>query len=85
MPHLTESTLASQFEGPGTLTFYWKVSSEANYDYLRFSVDGQVIEEIHGEEDWAQVRYDFPDNRAYTVGDDATIDEFVLSIPRVLH
>jgi hypothetical protein len=26
--------------GEGTLTFWWKVDSEANYDFLQFIVDG---------------------------------------------
>jgi hypothetical protein len=26
--------------GPGTLSFYWKVSSEAGYDFLEFYIDG---------------------------------------------
>jgi len=43
---------------PSTLNFWWKVSSEANYDYLRFTVDG--VEQgaapgISGEVDWTQV------------------------------
>ena len=42
----------------GTLRFWWKVSSEEDYDYLRFTVDGveQVsAPAISGEVDWAEV------------------------------
>jgi V8-like Glu-specific endopeptidase len=34
--------------------FYWKVSSESNYDYLRFYIDGALQEEISGTVDWTQ-------------------------------
>lgn len=39
--------------GPGTLLFYWKVSSEANYDFLEVSVD-EVVQagSISGEVGW---------------------------------
>jgi subtilisin-like proprotein convertase family protein len=40
--------------GPGTLSFYWKVSSEANYDFLEFWVDGVLKSEISGEVNWQQ-------------------------------
>ena len=41
--------------GPGTLSFWWRVSSEANYDYLRFFVDGvSSATPISGETVWAQ-------------------------------
>ncbi|MCX6584743.1 MAG: C25 family cysteine peptidase, partial [Candidatus Aminicenantes bacterium] len=35
--------------------FYWKVSSEANYDYLRFYIDGVQKNQISGTVDWTQV------------------------------
>ncbi len=38
----------------GDLSFYRKVSSENTYDFLRFYVDGAVVESWSGEEDWAQ-------------------------------
>jgi hypothetical protein len=39
--------------GPGTLTFYWRVSSEANYDFLEVLVDNVVQPgSISGEVDW---------------------------------
>ena len=31
------------------LTFAWAVSSEANYDKLKFYVNGNVVENISGE------------------------------------
>lgn len=46
--------------GPGRLTFYWKVSSETDHDFLRFYIDGQEQAAISGEVDWQ--------NRAFDVG-----------------
>jgi subtilisin-like proprotein convertase family protein len=43
--------------GPTTISFKWKVSSEANYDYLIFMVDGVIRNYISGEQDWATVTY----------------------------
>ena len=40
--------------GPGTLTFYWKVSSEQDCDYLRFSLDGSEQFALSGEASWQQ-------------------------------
>ena len=38
--------------GPGLLSFWWKVSSELDYDYLTCSIDGVAIVAISGEVDW---------------------------------
>ena len=44
--------------GPGTLSFWWKVSSEASYDYLEFWIDGVLTNRISGEVDWQQQNFD---------------------------
>ena len=42
--------------GSGTVTFWWKVSSEIDADYLEFRVDGVLIAAISGTKGpWAQV------------------------------
>ena len=41
--------------GPSVVNFYWKVSSEANYDFLRFYIDGALKNQISGETNWAQI------------------------------
>jgi PKD repeat protein len=41
----------------GVVKFYWKVSSEANYDYLRFYVDDVEKTRISGAVNWTQVSY----------------------------
>ncbi|HLP75947.1 MAG TPA: immunoglobulin domain-containing protein, partial [Candidatus Paceibacterota bacterium] len=52
-----KSTLQTTVVGPGTLTFWWKVSSEQGYDFLSFIVDGSAIPtaKIGGEVDWHQI------------------------------
>lgn len=41
--------------GPGALSFWWKVSSEQDYDYLRFDVDGATKPSpISGLTEWQQ-------------------------------
>ncbi len=52
-----ETTLTTKVTGPGTLTFWWKVSSETSSDFLRFRLDfAQVAAapEISGEVNWQQ-------------------------------
>jgi subtilisin family serine protease len=46
--------------GPGRLSFYWRVSSEADMDYLRFMVDGVQEAYLSGEIDWNQMTLDLP-------------------------
>ncbi len=40
-----------------TISFYRKVSSEANYDFFEFYIDGQIIDQWAGEVPWAIVKY----------------------------
>jgi len=41
----------------GQISFYYKVSSEHNYDYLRFYIDGTQQDQFSGNEDWTQVSF----------------------------
>jgi RHS repeat-associated protein len=41
-------------EGPGTVKFQWKVSSESGYDYLEFWIDGIQRDAISGITNWAE-------------------------------
>jgi len=43
--------------GAGSVSFWWKVSSQAGADYLSFSIDGAVKDAIAGEIDWEQKSY----------------------------
>ena len=50
-----ESWLQTTVTGPGTLVFWWKVSSEAAFEYLEFQVNGSTQSgPISGEVDWRQ-------------------------------
>jgi hypothetical protein len=49
-----ESSLSTALVGPGTLSFWWRVSSEESYDNLTLYLDGNVVEKHSGEFDWAQ-------------------------------
>jgi hypothetical protein len=51
------SWIQTTVTGPGTLTFYWKVSSESGWDFLRFYIDGVEQMGISGEVDWTQKTY----------------------------
>lgn len=41
----------------GQISFYYKVSSERYYDYLRFYIDGVLQDEWSGNEGWNQVAF----------------------------
>lgn len=50
-----QSWMQTTVVGPGTLSFWWKVSSESSYDYLEF-YNNNVLQSgrISGEIDWQQ-------------------------------
>ncbi len=50
----------------GNVSFYRKVSSEANYDFLKFYIDGTEMGSWSGTQDWAQFSYPVsPGNRTF--------------------
>jgi PKD repeat protein len=51
------STMETAISGKTSVKFYWKVSSEANYDYLRFYIDGVEQAKIAGNINWTQRTY----------------------------
>ena len=55
----TTSELSVQLEvtSNGTISFFRKVSSEANYDYLYFYIDGSLQDQWAGEVPWGEVSY----------------------------
>tara|TARA_B100001057_G_scaffold173529_1_gene174205 strand:- start:3989 stop:7102 length:3114 start_codon:yes stop_codon:yes gene_type:complete len=55
------SYVETSVDGPGELEFWWRVSSEANYDELVFRVDGAQVQNISGETDWELVSYRVPE------------------------
>jgi len=44
-------------ESDGVLTFWWRVSSEKDWDYLKFYIDGVLMNKISGEVPWQQQKY----------------------------
>jgi len=42
------TTISTRMHGPSTMTFYWRVDSEAGYDYLSF-YDGTSSVQISGQ------------------------------------
>jgi hypothetical protein len=50
-----QSSLQTIVDGSGTLSFYWKVSSEENYDFLEFYIDGALQDRISGSQDWQKM------------------------------
>ena len=56
--HSQESWMEIALTGPGTLEFWWKVSSEAGFDMLEFHLDGvRQPGPISGTVDWQQRTY----------------------------
>jgi C1A family cysteine protease len=57
------SALQTWVYGPGSLSFWWKVSSEPDCDFLRFYIDGtspaNLKQSISGSTGWQQVSCDF--------------------------
>ena len=54
------STLLSSIMGPGTLSFWWKVSSEPDYDFLDFYLDNSLQASISGEVSWEKRTVSIP-------------------------
>ncbi len=89
---LQSSGLTASVTGPGTLTFWWKVSS-AGGDPLFFMLDGSVRFSIDGEVDWTPVTISIPSgshslawvylkNAAGAAGEDAGwLDQVVFTHP----
>jgi hypothetical protein len=64
-----KAALETQVAGPGTISFYWSVSSETRWDALRFEIDGVVqgvaagtpqAAAISGEVGWTPVSVPVP-------------------------
>ena len=57
---LQHSDMSTMVTGPAKITFYWGISSEADYDYLRFYMDGTERSAISGEVGWTQQTFIVP-------------------------
>ncbi|HEX8679241.1 MAG TPA: M12 family metallopeptidase [Chthoniobacterales bacterium] len=65
-PQLTnwgQSSVETNITGPGVVTFWWKVSSQAGSDFLRFDLNNQYLDSvpgISGESGWQQRSVSLP-------------------------
>ncbi|KAF5059726.1 PKD domain protein [anaerobic digester metagenome] len=57
---LAASNLSTSVKGPVIVSFWWKVSSETDFDYLRLLVDGVESAAITGEVDWSRHQFALP-------------------------
>jgi hypothetical protein len=58
----SESWLETTVTGPGTLSFFWKVSSATNSDFLTFLVNAaEVTDRLSGRVDWEPVLFELPE------------------------
>ena len=55
-----ESWMETTVTGPGTFTFWWKISAWPNGDYLHFTLDGVTRESLTGEVNWRPVTCSLP-------------------------
>jgi len=63
----SQMTLTFTSTEPGTIMFYRRVSSEANYDFLIFSIDGEEADRWAGDYWWQQCTYETqPGQHTYT-------------------
>lgn len=51
------TAIHTHVEGPGTITYNWKVSAEDYFDYLFLVVDGYIVDAITGDTPWSQGSY----------------------------
>jgi hypothetical protein len=56
--HEQNDSLTTLVSGPGTISFFWKVSSETSYDKLQLYVDGEcVVDDFSGDRGWEECSY----------------------------
>ncbi|MES2980779.1 MAG: MBG domain-containing protein [Verrucomicrobiota bacterium] len=93
--HSQSSSVSTTISGPGTLSFYWKVSSESAYDFLTLFVNGVEqtgsLAKISGEVNWVQKTVTLPsgnntlewrynkDDSVNTGSDAAWVDQVVFT------
>ena len=62
-----ESWMKATVIGAGTVTFHWKVSSEAGGDILTCYVDGVEHGSVSGETEWGEVAIEFADDARHEI------------------
>jgi hypothetical protein len=75
-----DSWMQTTVSGKGTVSFYWKVSSEGDYyDCLKFYIDGSLQEKISGSVGWEQMTYTITASGSHTLEWRYTKDSYVSS------
>ncbi|BDX06652.1 reprolysin-like metallopeptidase [Planctobacterium marinum] len=59
----TSSISLSEYFAEGTMSFYFKVSSESNWDYLNFYIDDSLQVQWSGELDWQEYSFDIEEGQ----------------------
>jgi hypothetical protein len=62
-----ESYLQTKVNGTGTVSFYWKVSSEGSCDYLEFYIDGGRQDRISDLDDWHYMNFEITGSALHTL------------------
>jgi alpha-tubulin suppressor-like RCC1 family protein len=87
----TASSMRMWIAGPVTVSFWWKVSSETNRDFLSFSAGGVLLTNISGETGWQQctvatppgnqiLKWTYSKDAAGSAGQDAAwVDQLVIT------
>ncbi len=80
IPHNRQTYLESEVVGPGTLSFWWKVSSEQGYDFLTYRMNSTNAASISGNVDWQFQQYAFTagvHRVRWTYSKDASVTNFL--------
>jgi len=75
---LQTTAMSTQVTGPCKVVFYWGVSSEADYDFLRFYIDNVEQEAVSGELGWTRKGFLIPAG-THTLKWSYSKDEFTIS------
>jgi hypothetical protein len=76
------SWIETRVTGPASVAFWWRVSSEQDYDFLVFELDSVGLRKISGQTDWTHetvtleagehvLRWKYQKDRNTPAGDDA--------------
>jgi len=65
--HRQESWMQTTVSGTGTIQFYWKVSSEEDFDFLEFYIDGSLQDQISGLVNWEHKTYTISTSGSHTL------------------
>ena len=58
--HSHQTWMETTVEGPGTISFYWQVSSEFDHDFLLFYIGSSLQESISGNVTWEHKSFSVP-------------------------